>query len=261
MKEGNVKHNLVHVILNSDLGQHVQRAALEEHKNEQGHVMHLDGQEESTAHTWDLILKRENVKHNLVLSMVVGVNGQNGQVAVKHVEMDRKLSQEYATVPRQHSVVQDVLDIRLFMPLVTSYLVQSMEYGLDLDHGYLAANHVEEESKRKLENAQIPPLNIMEKLALELQKQVRNVTLIHVQSMVDGRNGLCGDHAARHVEEDEHTDNVSARTPHRNMEERDVQGHQFKPNNVEPYSVQSMVTGIHSVLMKVAVFHVVVVPN
>jgi len=193
--------------------------------------------------------------------MEVGVNGHHGQVAANLVEMDRKLSQEYATVPNQLLVVLDVLDIRLFMPLVTSNLVQSMEDGLHLDHGYLAANHVEEESKRKSENAQIPPRNTEEQLALELILQLRLAILIIVQSMVDGRNGVCGDHVARLVEEEEHTDYVSAGTPRQNMEEKDVQGHQFKPSSVEQYSVQSMVTGIHSVLMKAAVFHVVVVPN
>lgn len=193
--------------------------------------------------------------------MEVGVNGHHGQVAANRVEMDRRLSQEYATNPNQLLVVLDVLDIRLFMPLVTSILARSMEDGLHLDHGYLAANRVEEESKRKLENAQTPPRNMEENLALELILQPRLAILIIVQSMVDGRNGVCGDHVARLVEEGEHTDYVSAGTPHRNMAEKDVQGHQFKPNNVEQYSVQSMVTGIHLVLMKAVVLHVVVVPN
>lgn len=74
-----------------------------------------------------------------------------------------------------------------------------------------------------------------------------------------GLNGVCGENAAKPVEEVEPTECDDVQTHLQNTAEIDALVHPSKQNNAEPSSVQSMETGTLLVLTNLAVNHAVVV--
>lgn len=241
--------NRVHDTLNLDHGQLAQRAVLVVYRNEQELVMHQDGKEEWTARILDLISRREYVKLNLALSMETGDHGHHGVIAVKRVVLERNGNQENVTTPSHNLEERDVQDTIRFTPIVISSHVQSTVDGPTTDHGYLAINLVEEVFKRRSENVPTQNQDTEERNAQVPQSQLGHVTLTIAQSMEVGRNGECGENAARLVVVEGLTECDLVPSHHPNMAESVAQEHQSKPNNVAPSNVQSMVTGMHLALI------------
>jgi len=258
LNEDHAKHKLVHDTRNTVLGVNVQKAALVVRKVDQEDVMHQEKQAKLIARIWDQTPNHENVKHNPAQLMEDGENGRHGRAAANHAGTDRRRSHVCATVLRQRSVDEDVPDTKSFMLHATSNHVQSMVNGLHSVPGCPAASHAEVVSKRRFENVQTHLQNMKANHALELLLQSKTATLIIVPSMEGGRNGVCGESAAKPAAEGEHIecDNVETHLP--NTGETVVLVHRSKRNNVEPSSAQSMATGTHSVLMRLAANPVVV---
>jgi len=113
-------------------------------------------------------------------------------------------------------------------------------------NGELALNSVVVAFMKGNETVAIQNHNMEVNRALVKEQNRRLATLTIAQLTVVGHNGVYGENVQNPVVVDAHIVSAVAPTPYQNTEENDVQVHQFKQNNVEHNTVQSLVTGAHS---------------
>jgi len=149
---------------------------------------------------WETSIRTKFATANPAQFMAVTVNGPNGLLVARLVELESVPAQGNATTPSLNMVAMDVLGNHSRKNFVINTIAQLMEY---LDSG-LTGLHAPSLVELDLEIGQgtviTQHLNLVVNHALATSSSKRTVTLITVQELVTGVSGLLGASALCHVE-------------------------------------------------------------